>query len=92
MSKTAGKKTTTSTGQDSETGTGASPTPTAAIQKRSGSSKKKLTTAQKEYMEGMRASVKQMNMGDVRPLSELLGELREEREANDEAHLDDKEI
>ena len=89
MSKTSGEKTTTSTGQASETATGTSPTPTAAIQKRSGSRPKKLTTAQKEYMEGMSASVKQMKMGDVRPLSELLGELREEREANDETHLDD---
>ncbi len=81
MSETSGEKTTTSTGQASETASGTFPTPTAAIQKRSGSSKTKLTTAQKEYMEGMRASVNQMNMGDVRPLSELLGELREDRKA-----------
>ena len=37
----------------------------------------------------MSTSVKQMKVGDVRPLSELLNELREERKANDEAHLDD---
>ena len=89
MNKPAGKKTTTSTGQDSGSRSGTSPTATAAIQKRSGSRKKKLTKAQKEYMEDMRTSVKQMKVGDVRPLSELLKELREERKADDEAHLDD---
>ena len=89
MNKTAKNITTTSTGQASATRTGTSPTPTAAIQKRSGSRNKKLTTAQKEYVEGIRTSVKQMKTGDVRPLSELLDELREERKANDEANLDD---
>ena len=42
-------------------------------------------------MDGMRASDTQMKSGDVRPLSELLEELREELKANDKAHLDDQD-